>query len=43
MASTHRRMSAEFLPVWARRGISISSMAASCSGAVYGRKRLQSA
>ena len=26
-------MSAEFLPVWPRRGISISSMAASCRGA----------
>ena len=31
MASTTRRMSAEFLPVMLRRGISMSSMAASCS------------
>ena len=35
MASTARRMSAEFLPVMLRRGISISSMAASWSGRVY--------
>ena len=35
MASTTRRMSAEFLPVWLRLGISISSMAASWNGAVY--------
>ena len=34
MASTTRRMSAEFLPVWDRLGISISSMAASWNGAV---------
>ena len=33
MASTTRRMSAEFLPVIPRRGISTSSMAASCSAA----------
>src|SRR5579871_4087646 len=36
-------MSAEFLPLWARRGISISSMAASCSCVVKLAKRLQSA
>ena len=29
-------MSAEFLPVWIRLGISISSMAASCIDWVYG-------
>ena len=34
IASTTRRMSAEFLPVWLRLGISISSMAASWKGAV---------
>ena len=31
-ASTARRMSAEFLPVLARSGISMSSMPSSCSG-----------
>ena len=43
MASTTRRMSAEFLPVMPRRGISTSSMAASCSPPVYMPNRLQSA
>ena len=34
IASTHMRMSAEFLPVMTRLGISISSTAASCSAVV---------
>ena len=43
MASTTRRMSAEFLPVLSRRGISISSMPFSCRLCVWLRKRFQSA
>ena len=43
MASTTRRMSAEFFPVRTRLGISISSMAASWSVPVKKPKRLQSA
>src|SRR5471032_3186195 len=35
MASTTMRMSAEFFPEYEREGISINSMAASCSSRLY--------
>ena len=41
-ASTARRMSAEFLPVKARSGISMSSMPSSCRGVTASSKRCQS-
>lgn len=42
IASTDRRMSAEFLPVCARSGISMSSTPSSCSGVTAPSKRCQS-
>ncbi len=42
IASTESLMSAEFLPVYARSGISISSMPSSCRGVMASSKRCQS-